>query len=190
MSGNSETAVRPPVRAERADRGGLHDAGLAAYRGNRPLDDAARAAGQHHPRPRADASKAAVPSTSRRRPARTTSARSSRRTTARRSSARSRSSTAARASGRSATSSSTRSSTRTRPATSRTAAGSRTASRATSRPRRGRAAGGGRQPVVRAHGLHDRRPRGRGRRHDGGRRGRADHPQRRVAAVLADAGRR
>ena len=45
--------VRPPLRPERADRGGLHDAGLAPCRRHRPLDDAARAARQHHPRPRA-----------------------------------------------------------------------------------------------------------------------------------------
>ena len=45
--------VRPPSHPEHPDRRGLHDARLAPDGGNGSLHDAARAAREHHPRPRA-----------------------------------------------------------------------------------------------------------------------------------------
>ena len=85
-------------------------------------------------------------------------------TRAPRGSARSRSSTAPPASGRSGTSSSTRSSTRTRRATSRTGAASAYCVEGADAARSGVPSKSRREPVVGAHRLHDRRPRGRGRR--------------------------
>ncbi len=146
--------LRHHARAERPDRRGVHDAGSDARRGNGSLHDAARAAGKHHPRPR-DALRG--------RPHRRREGivgedyvRAQIKTDAGAASlGESRSSTGPHVWGRPGSSSSTRSSTRMRPATSPTDAGSRRASKARRISTR-TPTGGRREPVVRAHGLHDR----------------------------------
>ena len=100
VAGGARRVARHRARREHADRGGLHDAGRAPHRGHRPLDAAAADPGQHRARPRGALRGRPRGRGARRRPARTSCARTSRPTTARRASARSRSSTATRASGR------------------------------------------------------------------------------------------
>ena len=152
---------RHRAHPEPADRGGLHLAGLASHGGNGARDDAARRRSARSCATSSSASRTARSSTSRPRRAPSSSAASSRSIRRRPISARSRSSTATRPSARPGSCSRTRSSTRTRPATSPTAQGLPMAVADTDGLDAGRAARDGGQRRRRAHGLHDRRPRGR-----------------------------